>query len=111
MKNERKSNSVQVCRARRLWVNRVERAADKSPLVPEFRTSRAGVTFGACQNPIWTRLIGAARVGATPIAKTASLVGVCCNAICHVDHWLLYSLDETGAWPVEILDKKDNGGH
>jgi len=34
-----------------------------------------------------------------------------CNAICHVDHWLLDSLDETGAWPVEILDKKNHGGH
>ena len=39
------------------------------------------------------------------------LVGVCCNAICYVDHWLLDSLDETGAWPVEILDKKNHGGH
>src|SRR5262244_1673402 len=79
---------------------------------PRFQTCPVAVRFVAmCQNPTWARLIGAARLCATPIAKTASLVGVCGNAVCHVGHWLLDSLDQTAAWPVEILDKKDHGGH
>jgi hypothetical protein len=67
-----------------------------------------------CQDPTWARLVGAERLCAAPIANGKALprlVGVCGNAICHVVHWLLDSVDETGVWPVEILDKKNHSGH